>query len=162
VKPLALIVAYARGNRGIGKGNALPWRIPEDLKRFKALTTGHAIIMGRKTFESIGRPLPHRRNVVISREPRRFEGCEVVGSLDAALALVADDPMPFVCGGAQIYALALPKVTHLFLTEVDQVIEADTFFPELQAGRWREVERTRAETPGVQFINLVDTSWEGP
>jgi dihydrofolate reductase len=155
--PLALIVAMARPNRGIGWRNALPWHLPEDLKRFKALTTGHAIIMGRKTHESIGRPLPNRRNLVVTRTPRGFAGCECVSSLDAALALVKDDPLPFVIGGAQLYAEALPRATHLFLTEVDRVVEADVFFPALEAGAWREVKRAPAATPGVTFIDLERT-----
>ncbi len=111
---LALIVAVAK-NGGIGLKDALPWHVPEDLKRFKALTMGHAILMGRKTHESIGRALPGRRNVVITRQPLTFAGCEVAPSLDAALALVKDDAQPFIIGGAQLYAEALPKVTHLFL-----------------------------------------------
>jgi dihydrofolate reductase len=150
---LALIVAMAR-NRGIGLAGALPWHLPEDLKRFKALTTGHAIIMGRKTHASIGRALPGRRNIVLTRSPAIFAGCESASSLDAALALVADDPMPFVIGGADVYAQALPRATHLFVTEVDREVEADTFFPALPPGAWREVKRVAGETPGVTFIDL--------
>jgi dihydrofolate reductase len=154
MKSLALIVGMAKGTRGIGLKGALPWHVPEDLKRFKALTTGHAIIMGRKTHESIGKPLPNRRNIVVSREPRAYAGCECVRSLDAALQLVEGDALPFIIGGAQLYADALPRVTHLFLTELDQQVEADTFFPELVASQWREVKRTHGETPGVTFIDL--------
>lgn len=150
---LALIVALAK-NRGIGLRGALPWHVPEDLKRFKALTTGHAILMGRATHESIGRPLPGRKNLVITRSDRAFPGCERAGSLDEALALCADDPMPFVIGGAQLYAEALPRVTHLFLTELDREVEADTFFPPLVAGQWREVRRAPGETAGVTFVDL--------
>lgn len=150
---LALIVAMAK-NRGIGLKGALPWHVPEDLKRFKALTMGHAIIMGRATHESIGRPLPGRKNIVVTRGPRSFPGCERAGSLDEALALCAGDPMPFVIGGAQLYAEALPRVTHLFLTELDREVEADTFFPELQPGAWREVRRSPGETAGVAFVDL--------
>lgn len=150
---LALIVALAR-NRGIGHKGALPWHVPEDLKRFKALTMGHAIIMGRATHESIGRALPGRKNIVVTRSDRTFAGCERAGSLDEALALCGDDPMPFVIGGAQLYAAALPRVTHLFLTELDRDVEADTFFPALEPGAWREVRRAAAETPGVSFVDL--------
>jgi dihydrofolate reductase len=156
VNSLALIVALAK-NRGIGLRGALPWHVPEDLKRFKALTMGHAIIMGRKTFESIGRPLPGRRNVVVSRNVTSLAGCDVVSSLDAALALVADDPLPFIIGGAQLYAEALPKVTQLFLTELEREVEADAFFPPLEAGAWREVKREAATTPGVSFVDLART-----
>ncbi|MFT3710450.1 MAG: dihydrofolate reductase [Archangium sp.] len=154
MKSLALIVGMAKSNRAIGVRGGLPWHVPEDLKRFKALTTGHAIIMGRKTHESIGRALPQRRNIVISRTPRTFAGCECVSSLDEALKLVADDALPFIIGGAQLYAEALPKVTHLFLTEIDQQVEADTFFPALVPSQWREVKRTAGETSGVTFIDL--------
>lgn len=154
MKALALIVGIAKPNRGIGLKGALPWHVPEDLKRFKALTTGHAIIMGRKTHESIGKALPNRRNIVISRQRRDFLGCEAVGSLEVALELVRDDTMPFIIGGAQLYAEALPKVTHVFVTEIDQQVEADTFFPVLDPSQWREVKRTPAETAGVTFIDL--------
>lgn len=155
MKDLALIVGVAR-NRGIGLGNQLPWHVPEDLKRFKALTMGHALIMGRKTHESIGRPLPGRRNIVISRAAS-FPGCERASSLDEALQLVADDALPFVIGGAQLYAEALPRVTHLFLTELDRDVEADTFFPELNRAEWIETKREPGTTPGVTFIDLVRT-----
>lgn len=154
MRDLALIVALAR-NRGIGLRGALPWHLPEDLKRFKALTMGHALLMGRKTHQSIGRPLPGRRNVVITRGQGAFEGCERAGSLDEALALVAADPLPFVIGGAELYAQALPRVTHLFLTELDREVEADTFFPPLDAAEWREVSREPGAAPGVTFVALL-------
>jgi len=154
VKPLALIVGLAR-NRGIGLAGALPWHVPEDLKRFKALTMGHAIIMGRKTHESIGKALPGRRNLVVTRGAGQFAGCEVVGSLDAALQSVSEDPLPFIIGGAQLYAEALPKVTHLFLTQLDRDVEADAFFPPLDESQWREVKRESGTTPGVTFVDLL-------
>lgn len=159
MRPLALIVALAR-NRGIGLRGALPWHVPEDLKRFKALTLGHALLMGRKTHESIGRALPGRRNVVITRGGGPFAGCETAPSLEAALDLVQGDPMPFVIGGAQLYLEALPRVTHLFLTRLERDVEADTFFPELREAEWREVRREAGVTPGVWFIDLerVDTA----
>lgn len=153
MKSLALIVAQSR-NRGIGLDGKLPWHVPEDLKRFKALTTGHAILMGRKTHESIGRALPGRRNIVLTRSPAVFAGCESVSSLDAALQLVADDAMPFIIGGAQLYADALSRVTHVFLTQLSKDAEADTFFPELKSSEWREVKRERGTTDGVEFIDL--------
>ncbi|MGV3624132.1 MAG: dihydrofolate reductase [Archangium sp.] len=153
MKPLALIVAQSK-NRGIGLDGKLPWHVPEDLKRFKSLTTGHAILMGRKTHESIGRALPGRRNVVLTRSPAVFAGCESSSSLEAALQLVADDAMPFIIGGAQLYADALPRVTHVFLTQLAQDAEADTFFPELKTSEWREVKRERGATAGVEFIDL--------
>ena len=153
MRPLALIVAMAR-NRGIGLQGKLPWHVPEDLKRFKALTMGHAILMGRATYESIGRALPGRRNVVLTSKGATYPGCESVQSLDHALALVRDDAMPFIIGGAQLYASALPRVTHLFLTQLDRDAEADTFFPELVPGEWREVRRVPGVTAGVAFIDL--------
>lgn len=153
MKPLALIVGLAR-NRGIGLEGKLPWHVPEDLKRFKALTMGHAIIMGRKTHESIGKPLPGRRNIVVTRGQARFPGCDTVGSLEQALELTAQDELPFIIGGAQLYAEALPKVTHLFLTQLDRDVEADTFFPVLPPSEWTEVRRELGTTPGVTFVDL--------
>lgn len=126
---VALIVAMA-ADRVIGRDNALPWRLSTDLRHFKALTMGCPVVMGRKTFESIGRPLPGRRNLVLSRSPARtIEGCEMVGTLDEALAI--DVPRLFVIGGAQIYAQALPRATHLFVTQVAARIEGDTRFPDV-------------------------------
>ena len=153
MKPLALIVGLAR-NRGIGLRGALPWHVPEDLKRFKALTMGHAIIMGRKTHESIGRVLPGRQNIVITRGAVGFSGCQTVASLERALELTTQDELPFIIGGAQLYAEALPQVTHLFLTQIDRDVEADTFFPELKVMDWREVRREAGTTADVTFIDL--------
>ncbi|MDP3236671.1 MAG: dihydrofolate reductase [Myxococcales bacterium] len=153
--PIGLVVAVAR-NGGIGKNNALPWRIPEDLKRFKALTLGHPVIMGRATHESIGKPLVERRNIVVSTTRDAFPGCEVVRSLDEALTLAqSSDTMPMIIGGARLYAEALPVATHLFLTEVDRDVEADTFFPTWDRAQWREVKREQAQTPDVSFVDLV-------
>lgn len=154
MRSLSLIVALAK-NRGIGLRGALPWHVPEDLKRFKALTTGHTILMGRKTHESIGRALPNRRNIVITRSGASFAGCETAPSLEAALALVKDDPQPFIIGGAQLYAEAMPQVTHLFLTRIERDVEADTFFPELNEAEWREVKREPGTTPQVTFVDLI-------
>ncbi|MCA9528932.1 MAG: dihydrofolate reductase [Myxococcales bacterium] len=153
---LALIAAVARGGV-IGAGGAMPWHLPEDLRHFKRLTKGHAVVMGRRTHESIGRPLPGRRNIVVSRRPgARFDGCEHAESLDAALELAwSEDPCPFVIGGGEIYALALSRATHLYLTEVDREVEGDTLFPPLPEGRFEEVERVPGETPGVVFVTLV-------
>lgn len=154
-RTLGLVVAVAR-NRGIGKDNQLPWRLPEDLKRFKALTLGHAVIMGRATHESIGRPLPQRRNIVVSTTKSDFPGCERATSLAEALELAWQrDVMPLVIGGARLYAEALPLASHLFLTEVDRLVDADTFFPEFDRSRWREVKREAASTePDVTFVEL--------
>jgi dihydrofolate reductase len=142
--------------RVIGKDGTLPWRIPEDLKHFRRVTMGHAVVMGHRTHESIGRPLPGRRNLVLSRR-RGLElpGCEVVPDLDTALerAREGGDEMPMVIGGASVYEEALPKATDLFITEVSIEVEGDTFFPQVDLAEFREVERTAAETPGVTFVH---------
>lgn len=141
---LALIAAVAN-NRVIGRDNALPWRLPEDLQHFKALTLGHAIIMGRKTWESLRRPLPGRTNIVISRQPDYFaSGAQVVPSLAAALAVAQEsdeDGETFVIGGAEIYQLALPRAQRLYLTEVDVEARGDTLFPLWDKAAWRETGR---------------------
>jgi dihydrofolate reductase len=136
---LSLIAALDR-HRAIGKGNALPWHLPADLKRFKALTLGKPVLMGRKTAESIGRALPGRRNLVLTRSGRvPFDGMEAVSSIEAAIAL-ADEVC--VIGGGEVYALALPMATHLHLTHVDTVVDgADAFFPAFDVNDWRVVSR---------------------
>jgi dihydrofolate reductase len=135
---IALIVAMAR-NRVIGKGGALPWRLPEDLKRFRSLTMGHPIIMGRKTYDSIGRPLPGRRNIVISRQPGLvIDGVETAASLQAALKMVADAGEVFVIGGQQIYQAALPIADRIELTRIDRDFEGDVLFPEIDPEQWIE------------------------
>ena len=123
---LAIIAAIAR-NRAIGKDNTLPWHISEDLQRFKRLTTGHTVLMGRKTYDSIGKPLSGRRNVVVSRS--RLKGVETYTSLDAALGALADQELVFVIGGGELYAQVLERADELFLTIVDREVDADTFFP---------------------------------
>jgi len=138
---LTIIVATDASN-GIGINNALPWHLPEDLAHFKRLTSGHPIIMGRKTFDSIGRPLPNRRNIVISRNAEwRHEGVERAGSLQEALGLVADTGQAFIIGGGQIFEQAMPLVDKLVITRIDRTYECDAFFPALPAGQWREAAR---------------------
>jgi len=138
---LTIIVATDSSN-GIGINNTLPWHLPEDLAHFKRLTSGHAIIMGRKTFDSIGRPLPNRRSIVVSRNPEwQHEGVERVGSLEDALALVAGASEAFVIGGGQIFEQALPLVDKLVITRIDRTYECDAFFPALAEGAWQEVAR---------------------
>ena len=138
---LTLIAAVAK-NGVIGNDNALPWRLPADLKRFKELTLGHPIIMGRKTWASLGRPLPGRSNIVISRDPA-FEapGAIVVASLAAALAACAGAQEAFVIGGAEIYALALPAAQCLQVTEIGRDFPGDTHFPDFDPAAWRETAR---------------------
>jgi dihydrofolate reductase len=144
---LAIIVAAAR-NGVIGRGNTLPWHLPGDLKYFKRITMGKPVVMGRRTFESIGRPLPGRTNVVISRNPRfAAQGVQVAASLDQALELAAEiarsdgvDEL-VVIGGEQIYREALPRAQRLYLTEVHADIEGDTVLPPVRWEEWREVSR---------------------
>lgn len=141
IPALNLIVAMDRA-RLIGRDGTLPWHLPNDLKRFRALTLGKPVIMGRHTHRSIGRPLPERRNLVLSRDPAfTAAGCEVVDSLDAALARVAGAAEVFVIGGAAVYAAALPQAARLYLTEVDAELEGDVRFPALDPDAWREVAR---------------------
>lgn len=150
---LAIVVAIADGDI-IGRQGALPWRIPEDMKHFKATTMGHAIIMGRKTHASIGRPLPGRRNIVVSRTVDGFEGCERASSLEDAIALArTTDDEPRVIGGAALYEAALPLATRIFLTEVHRTVEGDTFF-RLDRSGFREVERRKGASEGVEFVTL--------
>ncbi|RPH29407.1 dihydrofolate reductase [bacterium] len=148
---LALIVAVAH-NRVIGKGGKLPWHISEDLKRFKRLTTGHAVLMGRRTFESIGRPLPNRRNVVISSTAQ--PGVETYGAVPEALEALQNEERVFVIGGGQLYACLLDSADELYLTLVDKDVEGDTFFPpyeHLLGARFREVGREEHE--GYTFVD---------
>lgn len=134
-------------NRVIGRDGAVPWHLPVDMRHFKALTTGHTVIMGRKTFESLGRPLPNRRNVVLTRDPayRAPAGVVVVHTLDAALAAAEADSEVFVAGGEGIYRLALPRADRLYLTVVHARIEGDTFFPEFDVAEWKLVREERHE-----------------
>lgn len=134
--------------RAIGRENELPWRLPADLKHFKQTTMGHCVIMGRKTYESIGRALPGRENVIVTRNAGyRAEACRVVGSLEAALAHADSlgETEAFCIGGAQLYEAALPLADKLYITEVRAQVEADTYFPELAAGEWEEVARVSHE-----------------
>ena len=142
---IAIIAALAR-NRVIGRDGELPWRISEDLKRFKSLTMGHPVIMGRKTYESIvaisGKPLPGRDNIVITRSAGySAPGCNVVHTFEEALAAAAGADEAFVIGGADVYAIALPHAQRLHLTEIDAEFEGDAFFPEFDLGAWRETLR---------------------
>ncbi|MBA2547531.1 MAG: dihydrofolate reductase [Burkholderiaceae bacterium] len=137
---ITLIAALAR-NGVIGHNNQIPWKIPGELAYFKRMTMGHPIVMGRKTWESIGRPLPGRRNIVVSRDRcYAAPGAEVAGSLDEALHLVREAEA-FVIGGAQIYGEAMPRAHRMLLTEIDADLEGDTFFPRFNRDEWRETRR---------------------
>ncbi|MDR2239223.1 MAG: dihydrofolate reductase [Zoogloeaceae bacterium] len=153
---LSLIAAVA-ANGVIGSENALPWRLPEDLKHFKTLTTGHPVVMGRKTFESIGRPLPARRNIIVTRNTAyAAQGCETAASLPAALAACPDAGEVFVIGGAQIYAEALPLAARLYLTEIQKEFAGDARFPALDRRLWRETSRDRRRSgDGLDFDFVI-------
>ena len=138
------IIAAIGSNNELGKDNDLIWHLPADLMRFKKVTTGHAIIMGRNTFESIGKPLPNRRSIIITRNTSYTkEGCEVVHSLEDAINLIQDQEHAFIIGGAQIYNESMNKnlVDQLDITEVHQNFEADVFFPVTKNSIWKEVSR---------------------
>jgi dihydrofolate reductase len=160
---ISLIVA-ASTNNVIGVKGDLPWRLSADLKRFKALTMGKPIVMGRKTYESIGRPLPGRQNIVITRQDRYApEGCTVVQSVDAALAAAADAQEIMIIGGGHIYAAFMPMADRIYLTRVAANVEGDTYLPEIDLDEWREV--SRQEQPadanndhGVVFIEYARIS----
>ena len=144
---VSLIAAIAENNV-IGKDNDLIWRLPADLKFFKETTSGHAIIMGRKNYESIGRPLPNRQNIIITRNPEyQVEGCLVVNSLEAALeaAQANGDTEPFIIGGGEIYKMALPLVDKMYITRVHEEFDGDTFFPDVDYSKWDELKRERRE-----------------
>jgi dihydrofolate reductase len=159
-KPVVSIIAALAENRVIGADNALPWRLPEDLRHFRRLTTGHAVIMGRRNYESIGKPLPQRRNIVVSRNPGYVApGCVVVPSLEAAFAAAGDDPEVFVIGGGEIYRQALARADRMYLTLVHATVAGDVRFPSYDARDWQE--RAREFHPpderhawGFSFVTL--------
>lgn len=134
-------------DRVIGRDGALPWHLSSDLRRFKQLTMGHHLLMGRRTFESIGRPLPGRTSVVITRQAgyQAPESVVVAPNFEAALAAAPGDDEPFVIGGAQIYQLALPRASRIYLTEVHAAVPGDVRFPPLDSAQWRELSRERFE-----------------
>jgi dihydrofolate reductase len=154
---ISLIAALAE-NGVIGRGNTLPWRLPADLARFRRLTTGKPVIMGRKTYESIGRPLPNRLNIVLSRRPDALpEGVVSVDSPEAAAAAAEDGPRSetMVIGGAEIYRLFLPAAQRLYLTRVHRTVDGDTSFPPFDETEWREISRERHCSPELDY-SFVD------
>jgi dihydrofolate reductase len=160
---IALIVAMA-DNRTIGRDGGLPWRIPADLKFFKAKTMGKPIVMGRRTFESIGRPLPGRPNIVVTRSGAEFpEGVDVAPDVEGALSVAAqrardcgaDEIM--IIGGAALYDALLPRADRIYLTEIHEAVEGDTFFPDFDKAEWQEVEREDRDdihSARVSFVTL--------
>ncbi len=156
--PRISIIAAVGKNRELGKGNDLIWRIPADLKRVRELTTGHPIIMGRKTYDSIGRPLPNRTNIVITRSQMCIEGCLVVDSLEKGIeaAKAIDSEEIFIFGGASIYEESMPMVDRLYLTVIDaEDKDADTFFPDYSEFKKVIVEESHSEhNPPYTWITL--------
>jgi len=136
---IVTIVVAISENHVIGKDNKLLWYLPNDLKHFKNITTGHTVIMGRKTYESVGKPLPKRRNIIITRQAITIEGCEVVNSIEAALALCVNEDEVFIVGGAEIYKQALKLTNRIYLTIVHKEFDGDSFFPEINTQEWKEV-----------------------
>lgn len=155
---IAMIAAMAN-NRVIGKDNQMPWHLPEDLRHFKAITMNKPIVMGRKTFESIGRPLPGRHNIVITRQADfSAEGITVVDSIEAAIVSAKECDELVIIGGGQLYSAMLPKADSLYLTEINLEVEGDTFFPHWDDGSWLEVSRiNEINSNGLEysFINMV-------
>ena len=137
---VTIVVAIAE-NYAIGKSNQLLWHMPADLKHFKQITSGHTVVMGRKTYDSVGKPLPNRRNIIISRQEVTIPGCEVVTSVEDALELCANEDEVFIVGGAEIYKLAINKTDRIYLTIIHHSFDADSFFPEIDYMEWKEVSR---------------------
>jgi dihydrofolate reductase len=157
---ISLIVAMA-AHRVIGRDNALPWRLPADLRRFKKVTMGHTLIMGRKTYESIGRPLPGRRTVVVTRRTDwQAGGVQVVHSLDEALAAASAESEVFVAGGGEIFREILPRADRMHLTRIDAEIPGDTTFPDFDPTAWKIVEEEHhepdAENPFPYTFQILD------
>ena len=156
---LSIIVAKSKNNV-IGKDNKLLWKLPEDLKRFKKLTTGHTIIMGRKTFESIGRVLPNRKHVILSNNPDfkiDNKNVEIVHSVNDLQKYIDDNEENFVIGGAMIYSLLMPFVTKLYVTEVNKEFDGDAVFPKIDLTKWEEISRESKEENNLNY-DFVDYS----
>ena len=153
---LSLIVAHAN-YRVIGHNNALPWHLPEDLKRFRALTMGHHIIMGRKTYQSLGRLLPGRTTIIVTRNKDfKVEGALIAHSLQAALMLCATDNEPFAIGGAELYKDGLKLATKLYITEVKADFEGDAFFSEIDLSHWSLSEKKdHLAASGLEYSDLI-------
>lgn len=160
-RPRVTLIAARARNGVIGRDNAMPWKIPGELAHFKRVTMGHPIIMGRKTWESIGRPLPGRRNIVVTRD-RAFEaaGAEVVHSIEDALARCTGASEAFVIGGAQVYAAALPLADRLLITEIDRDFEGDAFMSAPEPAIWRETARDTHSADGEPTLKYAYVSYE--
>lgn len=155
-QPRVYLVVAVAANGTIGAAGQLPWRLPEDLKHFKRLTMGHPVIMGRRTWESLGRPLPGRENIVVStRRGYEAPGAAVASSLDAALALCTGEPVAFVIGGTRLFEAALPLASGLIMTEIKRDYAGDAWFPQYDRSQWRESQReahTAADGTRFDFV----------
>lgn len=159
---LSIIVAKAKNNI-IGKDNKLLWHLPEDLKRFKKLTTGHNIIMGRKTFESLGRILPNRKHIIFSNNPDfrvNDENVQVVHSLLEIQEYIENDEETFVIGGAMIYNFLMPYVNKMYVTEIEKEFEGDTFFPKIDEEKWKIVEKEKGPKDGENHFEYEYITYE--
>lgn len=158
MQTLALIVATAN-NGVIGVNNTLPWHLPEDLKRFRALTTGHHIIMGRKTYESLGRLLPNRTSVIVTKNPEyQVTGALIASSLDAAIKMCQGDDSPFIIGGATLYQSALALVDTLHITKIDLNVDGDAYFPEIDLQVWQLIsQEPHVSADGLSYQYLTYT-----
>jgi dihydrofolate reductase len=154
--PRVYLVAAVASNGIIGANGELPWRLPEDLQHFKRITTGHPVIMGRRTWESLKGPLPGRDNIVVTGTAGyEAPGAAVASSLEAALALCLGEPVVFVIGGSRLFAESLPFAAGLVMTEIDREFEGDTWFPEYDRSRWKESQRERHVTAGGMKFDFV-------
>jgi len=154
------MIAAAAENNALGKDNELVWHLPDDFKRFKQLTTGHHIIMGRKTWESFPKPLPNRTHIIITRnKDYKAEGGIVVHSMEDALRYAADDPSPFIIGGGEIYTMGLPFATHQELTRVHDTFEADAFYPKFDSEQWQLVQSTHHPKDDRHKIDFTFETW---
>jgi len=152
---ISLIAALGKNNV-IGVDNKLPWKLSADLKRFKAITSGKPVIMGRKTFESIGRPLPNRTNIIITRDKNyRADGCVIVNSAEEALNAAKENEEVMIIGGAQIYAEFLPKANKMYLTVIEKEFEGDAYFPEYNDHEWKIIHKEDHEDDGLRY-SFVD------
>ncbi len=156
------IIAAVAANKVIGLNNKLPWHLPEDLKRFKALTMGHHIIMGRKTYESMGRLLPGRTTVIVTRNPHYVvKGAKVVNSLESAIEICDGDPEIFLIGGAQLYQTGLALGNKLYLTEIHEAVEGDAYLPAFDLSHWQETAREKHKSQkGLCFSYVTYTRIE--
>ena len=156
MKNLSIIVAVANNNV-IGVDNRLPWHLPEDLKRFRALTTGHHIIMGRKTYESLGRLLPNRITVIVTRNKNyQVEGALIANSLEAAIGLCKDDNEPFLIGGAELYQAGIARANKLYLTQVHTSVNGDAFFADINLNEWQLSEKKdHIASSGLEYSDLI-------